>query len=555
MSKFKKTIIRIMSIVGAACMSCGVFINGFDGVVKADKILPLGDITELKNVDINTNYQNFFDPSVVYELPATISKTQDISVIVEMNTNSILDAYAETNQNNSLESFLETTEAEQIRTDVKKESNSLLKTLKSSGVKYELGARYDTLLSGFEIIIKANDYQKVGKALSGKANLILSETYEVAQTIPVTNEVDVYETGIFNSSSSQYQGEGVVVAVLDSGLDYTHSAFDVARFNSDNKRFTKDTVAQDVKKTKAATLSTGLTGADVYMSDKIPFAYDYADKDSDVLPTNSEHGTHVSGIIAGHDDEITGVAPKAQIAFMKVFSDKEQAAKTSWILAGLEDCVRLGVDVINMSLGSGCGFSTERDKQEISETYEKVRQAGISLICAAANSYSSTMGSEKNGNLGLTSNPDTGTVGSPSTYDAALSVASVDGVETPYITYNGEIIYFNESTDSSAKTKDFVEEMLATVGGVDSYEFEYVTIPGLGSLYDYAYDKEYYKGKIALVKRGVSTFEEKIKVALEEKGAAGVIIYNNVSGTIGMSVGEVKGAACSIGQDDGEKLA
>ena len=72
---------------------------------------------------------------------------------------------------------------------------------------------------------------------------------------------------------------------------------------------------------------------------------------------------------------------------------------------------------------------------------------------------------------------------------------------------------------------------------------------------DYAYDKEYYKGKIALVKRGVSTFEEKIKVALEEKGAAGVIIYNNVSGTIGMSVGEVKGAACSIGQDDGEKLA
>ena len=555
MSKFKKTIIRIMSIVGAACMSCGVFINGFDGVVKADKILPLGDITELKNVDINTNYQNFFDPSVVYELPATISKTQDISVIVEMNMNSILDAYAETNQNNSLESFLETTEAEQIRTDVKKESNSLLKRLKSSGVKYELGARYDTLLSGFEIIIKANDYQKVGKALSGKANLILSETYEVAQTIPVTNEVDVYETGIFNSSSSQYQGEGVVVAVLDSGLDYTHSAFDVARFNSDNKRFTKDTVAQDVKKTKAATLSTGLTGADVYMSDKIPFAYDYADKDSDVLPTNSEHGTHVSGIIAGHDDEITGVAPKAQIAFMKVFSDKEQAAKTSWILAGLEDCVRLGVDVINMSLGSGCGFSTERDKQEISETYEKVRQAGISLICAAANSYSSTMGSEKNGNLGLTSNPDTGTVGSPSTYDAALSVASVDGVETPYITYNGEIIYFNESTDSSAKTKDFVEEMLATVGGVDSYEFEYVTIPGLGSLNDYAYDKEYYKGKIALVKRGVSTFEEKIKVALEEKGAAGVIIYNNVSGTIGMSVGEVKGAACSIGQDDGEKLA
>ena len=556
MSKFKKTIIRIMSLVGAASMGFGVCVNNFQGVAQNGAILPLDDITKLKNVAIDTKVEDFFDSSVVYELPANVSKTQEISVIVEMSTKSILEVYNAKGTNSSLKEFLATQEADKMRKQVDAERKELLNVLKSSRIPYELGAQYDTVLSGFEIVIKGQDYAKVGSLLGNKANLILSETYEMAQTTPVMNDVSVDEkTGIFDSSSSKYQGEGVVVAVLDSGLDYTHSAFDVLRFNSDNQRFTKESVSQNISNTEAAKLTAGLTGADVYVSAKIPFAYDYADKDTDVLPTNSEHGTHVSGIIAGHDDEITGVAPKAQLAFMKVFSDRDSGAKTSWILAGLEDCVNLGVDVINMSLGSGCGFSTERDKENINEAYERVRVAGISLICAAANSYNATLSSEKNGNLGLTSNPDSGTVGSPSTYDAALSVASVDGVKTPYLTYQGEIIYFNESTDSSAKTKDFVEEMLATVGGVDSYEFEYVTIPGIGSLNDYAFDKDYYKGKIALVKRGTSTFEEKIKVALEKKGAAGVIIYNNVSGTIGMSVGEVKGAACSINQDDGEMLA
>ncbi|MFQ7078318.1 MAG: S8 family serine peptidase [Christensenellaceae bacterium] len=44
---------------------------------------------------------------------------------------------------------------------------------------------------------------------------------------------------------------------------------------------------------------------------------------------NSSHGTYVAGIIAGQDDTITGVAPNAQLAIMKVFSDSSQGAKTS----------------------------------------------------------------------------------------------------------------------------------------------------------------------------------------------------------------------------------
>ena len=69
-------------------------------------------------------------------------------------------------------------------------------------------------------------------------------------------------------------------------------------------------------------------------------------------------------------------------------------------------------------------------------------------MAAASNDYSSAYGGSFGTNL--TSDPDSGTVGAPSTYPAALSVASVDGVKTPYMLYNDQVIYFTEASVSSA---------------------------------------------------------------------------------------------------------
>lgn len=168
------------------------------------------------------------------------------------------------------------------------------------------------------------------------------------------------------------------MAVLDTGLDYTHTAFSVDNFTTTNEAFTLQSVSGMVGNTVAAGYNPGLTGEDVYVSKKVPYAYDYGDKDSDVFPLNSDHGTHVAGIIAGKDDVITGVAPNAQLAIMKVFSDYSEGAKTSAILAALNDCVKLGVDVINMSLGTSCGFSARSTKRTSTKfTTASRRQASL----------------------------------------------------------------------------------------------------------------------------------------------------------------------------------
>lgn len=546
----RKTLPKVFLWLGVIMMALAIlFIATSQSAGQANNSAPY--IEQLENL-LNPNYKNYLDSQVMFQLPEGVKDDDEISVIITLDTDSMLEAYKDSGSGMSISEFiLESDEADEIRNEISRQKLDILSELTEKGVNFTVGENYTTVLSGFEIIIKAKDFESTCKSLGDGQRAILGEEYHVAETELVENTVNVYETGIFNGSNSWgYDGSGVVVAVLDTGLDYSHSAFDPSRFTSDTLGLTYDKVASVIASTAANRLvNGGLTASDVYINEKVPFGFDYADNDSDVYSTHNNHGTHVSGVIVGKDDTITGVAPNAQLVSMKIFSDVKDTARSAWILAALEDCVKLGVDVINMSLGTACGFSRESDEEVIAGVYDQIREAGISLVVAASNSYNSAYGSESNGNLGLTSNPDTGTVGSPSTYEGAMSVASINGAETPYILYGSTIIYFLESTNGATEENDFCETLL---GNNQSIELEYVVVPGVGRAADYTgIDVE---GKIALVRRGSNTFEEKALIA-ESFGAAGIIIYNNVSGDIKMNVGEATLAVCSISQDDGEMLA
>ncbi len=501
----------------------------------------------------NGNFANdisqYFSNAVV-ALPSTVKDDQTISLIIDTGKSSLLDAYERSYKTMSISEFAQSDEAASLREVIAAENSELISKLDAAGYDYSLGVTYDTLFAGFELLITARDFEDVCRTLGRKTNVIVGDVYESMENQLVENTVNVQDTGIFNSVGCGYDGSGTVVAVLDTGLDYYHTAFSTSNFTAEKLGMTFEDVSGFINDTTASNMQSGITASDVYISEKVPYGFDYADGDADVFPIHSDHGTHVAGVIAGKDDVITGVAPNAQLAIMKIFSDIEDTARSSWIIAALEDCVVLEVDVINMSIGTSAGFSRESDKEQISGVYDRIRELGISMVVAASNSFTSTYGSEKNGNLPLTSNPDNGTVGSPATYLGALCVASVNGAKTPYMLYNDKIIYYIESTDRVSEEKEFVADLLPE--GLDEAEYEYVTIPGAGRSADYTGIDV--KGKIALVSRGSTTFEEKSQVA-EAKGAAGIIIYNNVAGDIKMTVGDAKLAVCSISQDEGEMLA
>jgi len=545
---------KTLSLVSRGLVVCLLIVAVLAGVVTTPDTEVSGyeaSFIELRDDGLRVDWKDYLDSSKMFELPDSIDDNQEISVIITVDVINLMDAYENSAKTMSFKDYaLTSDEAADIKAQIAEEKASVLSALDESGIAYATGEEYNTLLSGFELLIKAGDFSDTCKSLTDKQGIIVSEVYEKCETKLVENEVNVFDTGIFNTSGSGYDGSGMVVAVLDTGLDSKHTAFSTNNFTPDAPLgLTYQDVAAVLSETTAQKMNGSLTVNDVYINDKVPFGYDYADNDPDVYSTHNNHGTHVSGVIVGKDDVITGVAPNAQLVSMKIFSDVMDTARASWILSALEDCVVLGVDVVNMSLGTACGFARESDEEILNGVYDKLREAGISVIVAASNSYSSAYGSEANGNLPLTSNPDIGTVGSPGTYKGVMSVASISGEETPYLLYGETIMYFLEANSGAAEELDFVDTLL---GDADSKEIDYVVVPGVGRSADYTGLDV--KGKIALVRRGDNTFEEKAMIA-EAQGAAGIIIYNNVSGDIKMSVGDAKLAVCSISQNDGEMLA
>ena len=580
MRKIKCILTPVLSVLTAACFASGLVLSS--GTLQPSVT---AETAGLENVTGQYETEHLRKSLMNSDLLSQKDYPSDklFWIFVDLKGESLTEARGSSSR--SIAEYAESAQGSAQEKRIAAEQERFLKQLDRVGIDYTYKYSYSVFKNAVGIRVRYGDISRIC-SLDGVAGVAVSEHYAAPKSV-TTNETFVWNTGIYKTEGIEYTGEGTIVAVLDTGFDVSHEAFSVMPDEETVAR-TKDDVESMIFDGSGKGLlqfDNSVTVDDVYYNAKVPFAYDYADKDADVFPSYSTHGTHVAGIIAGNSvDEVldndgnpilddygeplkfVGVAPEAQLAICKVFTDDDQSmalggAETVDILAALEDCAKLGVDVINMSLGSSAGFSSDGDAYT-QEVYSALREEGISLVVAASNDYSSGYGGPTGTNL--TSDPDSGTVGSPSTYPEALSVASIEGQPAPYMLGNKgteyeTYAYFTNAADGNGNPQNFLDEMFKKFGDRVSkdgiLEMEYVSIPGYGRSSNYIGLNV--TGKIALVSRGGDvSFEEKMSTA-KQRGAAACIIYNNVTGTVQMSLGEDKNPipTCSVTMEIGRQLA
>ena len=229
LAKMAKKVLSLF-IVGTFCVGSlstmpeGVFAAEGEASYEASYVQKLENAPE---IDIT----EYIDDSVMFQLSDKISADDEISVIVTLDAINLMDAYEGTDKTMSFSEYAtESDDSKVIKEAIRAEKTQILAKLDELGIAYETGEDYDTLLSGFELLIKARDYEATCKSLGNGAKAIVGEEYHVAETELVENTVNLYDTGIFKSEESGYDGSGMVVAVLDTGLDSNHTAFSVDNF-------------------------------------------------------------------------------------------------------------------------------------------------------------------------------------------------------------------------------------------------------------------------------------------------------------------------------------
>ena len=425
------------------------------------------------------------------------------------------------------------------RIQLMKQHDSVRKAM--SGIKFDLKYDFTALTNGFSCDVAYGDLDKIA-AIDGVEAVYIANHYaepvlEKAETRMASS--NYYFTGV-NSAYSYYgvDGTGMVIAVLDTGLLTTHEAFQ----DLDN------VCANYGVLTESDISAASMPGK--YINPKVPFTYDYAEFDDDVTDYNG-HGTHVSGIATGCAVDLAesaytflGAASGAQLVNMKIFYDDRAGTNSDIYFAALDDAYRLGVDVINMSIGAQNGFTydSELEDEVFGNIYERLNNAGIVTCVSAGNEYSMAHYSPV-GYVGP-EYQDYGTVASPSTYEGNTSVASLENYLYPsyVITTDAGSFPFTDSSDDGLWINTFGDQTVEYVNVLNADASDFAT----GNPEDY--DGVDVSGKIAVVKRGDITFEEKVENAYNA-GAIGCIVVNNQAGTISMLIETFEVPAVSVNAD------
>jgi minor extracellular serine protease Vpr len=375
-------------------------------------------------------------------------------------------------------------------------------------------SNYTTAYNGIQALIPFRAFNEI-RRLPGVKAIHRAPIHEPALSgsVPLIGATDVW-------NDFGFDGEGIVIAIIDTGIDYTHAAFGGSGDPDDYINNDPDVIEPGTFPTAKVIGGYDFAGTTYNANPASPSYQPIPNPDPDPLDEN-RHGTHVASIAAGMATSSVGagVAPEAKLIALKVFGvsgstalvlDALDAATHSYLLYGFPH-------VINMSLGSNFGTNDHSNPSNMGA--DNAAAAGIVVVASAGNA----------GNHNYIT-------GAPASADKAISVAAstsgfltgptINIAGTTYITQTN-IVYtpasFDDDTGHYEVTTAAPLAYVANLAGApDNQLCSTAGITPADAL----------DGQIALIQRGTCAFSDKVNNAAE-LGAVGTIIYNNAPGPFG----------------------
>lgn len=314
--------------------------------------------------------QNKIDP----ELQAVLNQKSDEKISVNIIFKSQPDA-SELRQRSNVYADKETKrniviqELKNFSEKTQREVLSIIKSEESKGSVSDITCHWlsnsitcTTTKDVIERLAKRDDIMLIGyncdrNALLGEVSAPAKSGKEITESVMQVHAPEVWDMG--------YTGEGVLVAILDTGVNYEHP--DLTDHLWD--------------------------GGEEYPN----HGYNSYD-DSELTMDNRGHGSHCAGIICGDGsgDKMTGIAPNATLMCIKALNDEGSATVNS-ICSGMEFAVEHGADVLSMSLGIKNSSISERTM--LRHTCANTLEVGVIASVAAGNEGNSQSGSPVPNNI------------------------------------------------------------------------------------------------------------------------------------------------------------
>lgn len=342
---------------------------------------------------------------------------------------------------------------------------------------------------------------------------------DLSETVPYIGADTVRATGNV--------GAGVTVAVLDSGVDYTHAdlggpgtieAYEAAHGMdcSLNEGGTLDCYQANYADLDGLFPTPKVIGGFDFVGE----AWPNGERTEDPDPIDYEgHGTHVADIIGGAE----GLAPGASILGIKVCSAVSSSCNGVALLKGVEYAVENGADIINMSLGGDYGSAFDDD---VSLAVDNATRAGVLTVASAGNGANKPY-----------------VTGTPASAPTALSVAqtAVPSAVLPFLT-------ILDGATEVAKYEAIFQDWSLVPDGIVGGTLQYADGAG-GNLEGCdPFAPGSLDGLVVVVDRGSCSFTQKIANIANAGGAVGIIGLVTPGDPFN---GGFDGAACDP-DDDGE---